>query len=168
MPTRPTSARPATTIAAMLMLAGCAATPANSPGRVERLGEAAEVRATATAQPLSLADIAALGRAGTPPEQIVERIRSTGTRHALTASQVVDLRLQGVDLRVLDHLIEAERQAVWADAAGELAKRDQACAAKLQAEQALCRMPPPVSPFWPMLAPTCLPPMPGYPFWRCM
>lgn len=150
-----------------LLLAACAGEPALR-GKVERLeGEAAAAVAAPAPERLSLDAIVALGRSGATPEQIVERLRATATRHALSASQVVELRLLGVDLRVLDHLVDSERRAVWDDVAAQLAQREQACSDRLKHERQQCQAQLSHHPLWPNFPLNCWPPRPGYPYWRC-
>jgi hypothetical protein len=147
----------------MLSLAGCAETP-SAPGRIERANM--PLPATTVDARLSLDDIVRLGREGLPAERLIERLRSTSTRHALNASQILELRLQGVDVRVLDELIEADRRQRWEDTAAELARRDQACGERLRNEQLQCRMQSMMTP-WSAPPFGCLPPRPGFPFWQC-
>lgn len=147
------------------LLAACASEPA-TPGRIERAA-AGETVLVAAPGALTLDEIVARSRAGQGAEEIVAALRATPPRIVIDASQVVELRLRGVDLRVLDHLIDAERQALRDETAAELARRDQACAERINAEVAHCRMQSLLAPAWPMFPRSCLPPRPGSAYWRC-
>ena len=160
------SCRFATTVTCVL-LAGCAAGPPPQPPRVERLsGEELAARLPQPASPISLADIVALSREGTAPEEIVKRIGATQGRYRLSATQVVELERQGVALTVLDHLVEAERRAIFDDLAADIARREQACMERIAQEVRQCRLQS-MSLFWPHPFSTCWPPHHAMPYWRC-
>lgn len=152
---------------AALLLSACAATPPQDSPRVERL--TAEQLAAKLPPPtaiVTLDDIVAMGREGRSAGEIVAKLKESHSRHRLTAGQILALREKKVPVEVLDYLLEAERQAVLDDLAGELVRRDQACQENLQQEVRLCRLQS-LGAFPMMPLSTCLPPRPGYPAWRC-
>lgn len=157
-----------------LLLAGCAGVPPQAP-RLERISaEELEARLPQPASSIGLADIVSLSRAGTPPATIIERLKKSGARYRLSATQLLELSAQDVDKEVLDHLVEAERRAIFEDMAGELDKHRQACERRLQQEtlqcQAQCQFQLQLQTaplFWPHPFVDCWPPHPGYPYWRC-
>lgn len=56
-------------------------------------------------QPLGLADIKALSRAGMSDEIILSQIRNSRTAYRLTTAEIIDLKDSGVSLRVIDFMI---------------------------------------------------------------
>lgn len=112
------------------LTAACATPPSADPRAVRRLdtAEIARVDAARTARPLSLEEVVRLSRQGTPTATLLETLRNTGTHHALSPSEVLRLREQGVAPEVLDALAEAQARR----------DRDQATADKVrqQTEQA--------------------------------
>ena len=113
-----------------VLCAACATPPSADPRAVRRLdpAESARIDAARPGQPLSLDEIVRLSRQGTPTATLLETLRNTGTHHALSPSEVLRLREQGVAPAVLDAIAEA--QARW--------EQDNAAAAKArqQTEQA--------------------------------
>lgn len=166
--------KPSDSLALLLVLAlllqGCAGTPVEAP-KIERLS-AAELEARLP-QPLAvlpLEQVVALARQGSAAEDIIARIQATASRYRLTATQIVDLARQGVPLKVLDHMVTAERTAVFDDMAGDVLRREQACQERIGQEVWLCRsqsMQPMWAP-WPQPLINCFPSPPGSPFWRCL
>jgi len=143
----------------VLLLAGCAVVPP-APPRVERLSaEQVEALLPQPASAISLADIVAMSRAGTAPAEIIGRIDAAHARFRLSATQVLELQRDGVALAVLDHMVAAERRAIFEDVAADLAKRELACQARIELELRQCRL---------QSTPMCWPPAPGFPFWRCI
>jgi hypothetical protein len=55
-------------------------------------------------QPLPIAEVVQLSKSGTPPAQIIQRIRNSGTAYALRGSDFAKLKAAGVPDPVLDHL----------------------------------------------------------------
>lgn len=55
-------------------------------------------------QPLPIADVVELAKSGTPPEEIVRRIRQSGTTYALRGSDFAKLKAAGIPDPVLDYL----------------------------------------------------------------
>ena len=54
--------------------------------------------------PLPIAEVVKLSKSGAPPDEIVRRIRDSGTTYALRGSDFAKLKAQGVPDPVLDHL----------------------------------------------------------------
>lgn len=126
-----TNLRSAPAVVLALLLAACATPPSADPRAVRRLDPAELSRTDASRpgqQPLSLGEIVRLSREGRPTASLLETLRSTGTAHALSPSEVLRLREQGVAPEVLDALAEAQARR----------DRDQATADKVrqQTEQA--------------------------------
>lgn len=100
-----------------LLLAACVA-PSASPQAIQRLEPAefaarvAAIEAARPAAPLSLDEIVRKWKAGAGSSALVDEIRCTGTRHALTPQDVERLRGQGVAPEVIDEIRAA--QARWA------------------------------------------------------
>ncbi len=55
-------------------------------------------------QPLPIADVVQLAKSGTPPEEMIRRIRQSGTAYALRGSDFAKLKAAGVPDPVLDYL----------------------------------------------------------------
>ncbi|NTV96791.1 MAG: hypothetical protein HGA75_15490 [Thiobacillus sp.] len=127
-----------------LLLAACT-TPVSSPQAIQRLdpAELARIDAARPGRPLSLDEIVQQSRF-VPPPILIETLRSTGTHHALTPSQAIRLRQQGVAPEVLDALADAHQRWVQDQATAEKVRRDteQAAAldrARAEAERAVHR-----------------------------
>lgn len=97
---------------ALLLVAACATPPQETPGKVvDRLPEGT-LKAPPPALPkLTLDDVARLAREGISAEGITARLKESATRLRLSASDVVSLRARNVPLPVIDHLLDADRQA---------------------------------------------------------
>lgn len=150
-----------------LWLAGCAGVPADPP-RIERLtGESLEARLPQPVAALSIEEIVKLSKQGTPTADIIGRISATHSRYRLSASQLIDLRQRGVDMKVLDHIVESERRAIFDEMATEITKREKACGERVSQEVQQCRLQSHPG-FWPMHPfANCWPPYRGSPYWRC-
>lgn len=153
------------TALSVLLLGGCADVPPQAR-MIERLSaEELEQRLPQPPSSVGLADIVAMSRAGNSSEDINKRFDAVHARFRLSATQIVDLRQQGVSLAVLDHLVAAERHAVFEDLAADIAKRDAACRQQLAQQERQCRLqavPPP----WQHPFGTCWPPYAYPPYWR--
>lgn len=150
-----------------LWLAGCATGPVE-PRKVERLtGESLAALLPQPVAALSLDEIVKLSRQGMPAEEIISRVSSTHSRYRLSASQLLELRQRGVDMKVLDHLVESERRAIFDEMAVEIGKREKACSERITQEVQQCRLQshPGVWSTHPLS--TCWPPIRGFPYWRC-
>jgi hypothetical protein len=152
-------------LCATLALAGCATAPQEV--RIERISaEELEARLPQPASPISLAEIVAMSRAGVPATNIVLALDAAHARFRLSATQIVDLRHQGVPLTVLDHMVAGERRATFDDMAAEIMRREQAFSERLARELNLCRLQ--ATPLiWPHPFGDCWPAMHGTPFWHC-
>lgn len=118
-----------------LIVAGCATAPEGA--RVERLTPEQLAALKPVPNPkVSLDEIVALTRAGTPPAAIIERLASTGTWHALSPQQIIALHKDGVDQAVIDHLAAAQERARQATLITQLADRDAKAAQDLARERA--------------------------------
>lgn len=58
-----------------------------------------------TGQPLGLADIKALSRAGVSDDVIISQIRQSRTAYRLTTAEIIELKEAGVSERVIDFMI---------------------------------------------------------------
>ncbi len=110
------------------MLIGCAATPgqrdaAGNPELVRLDAAGAAFAARQAPHPLSIEDVLALARQGHPPEEIVARMRATGTRLAMDPAQQTALRRQGASATLVDALVAAEAEAKRTDRLTEEADR---------------------------------------------
>lgn len=56
-------------------------------------------------QPLAIADIKALSRAGVSDEVIISQIRNSRTAYRLSTAEIIDLKDSGVSSRVIDFMI---------------------------------------------------------------
>lgn len=56
-------------------------------------------------QPLGMADIKALSRAGVSDEVIISQIRNSRTAYRLTTAEIIDLKESGVSQKVIDFMI---------------------------------------------------------------
>ena len=56
-------------------------------------------------QPLGLADVKALAKAGVSDEVIISQIRNSRTAYRLTTSEIIELKEAGVSERVIDFMI---------------------------------------------------------------
>ncbi len=68
-------------------------------------------------KPVAVAEIVQMSRDHVPPEVIIDRIHQSGTVYRLSASQLADLRTQGVPNVVIDYMQETYLEAVRHDQA---------------------------------------------------
>lgn len=151
-----------------LILQGCAGVPPESP-QIERLSaEQLEASLPPPTAAMPLQQIVALARLGIPTEELIGRIRASGSRYRLSASQIVELAGQGVPLAVLDHMVAGERTRIFDDMAGEVERREKICLDRIEQELRHCRAQIPMQ-WFPGRDPfrNCLPPTAGVPHWRC-
>jgi hypothetical protein len=127
-----------------LALGGCVVAPPQPVAvPVQRLDPAELARieaAQAALRPISLDEIVARSRS-TPPEVLIDQIRTTGTHYGLNPSQVLELRQKGVQPVVLDALADAHERWLRDQAAADKHKReveqaDALARAKAEAEAA--------------------------------
>lgn len=108
----------------LILLSGCATNMAREP-QIERISPEELERIMPKPVPnLTLDEIVKLSKAGTPPEQIIEKIKTTNSRYDLTPSESLNLSKQGVNAKVLDHIHAAHEQAIRDGFADEINKRE--------------------------------------------
>lgn len=128
--------------ALVLLLAGCAiaSAPPQSGANIERLTPDELARMLPKADPkLSLQEIVHMSRQGATAQDIVASIKQSGSRYALSASQVIELHGQGVSSEVLDYIQSAREQEARDRVADEINQREQRHAEQLRQEQELWR-----------------------------
>lgn len=135
-------------------LLGCAATSAPPDGsgnaKIERISPEELARILPKPDPkLSLESIVRLSKAGATPQEVIGRIKETGSRYELSASQAIDLNRQGVSPEVLDYIQSAREQALRDRIADEINQREAARAEQLKRERQLQRNGYYYDPFWP-------------------
>jgi hypothetical protein len=149
--------RPMLISALALSLLGCATTsapPDAGPG-IARLSPEELARMLPKPDPkLPLTELIRLSKEGATAKDIIARIRETGSRYDLSASQAIELHSQGVDAEVLDYIQSAREQALRDRIAEEINQREQRHAQELKREQELRRNNYYYDPWWP-----------GYPGW---
>ena len=124
--------------ATLAVLGGCASFDNN--GQVTRLTPEDLARLTPPPNPkVPLSEVIALSRADTPPDVVIKKLQDTGTFYNLNAQQIVDLSKQGVDQRVIDHLVSAQEKARQATLLTELADRDAKAAQAVERERSHLR-----------------------------
>ncbi|HSI37587.1 MAG TPA: hypothetical protein VK946_00785 [Methylotenera sp.] len=108
----------------MLLLSGCA-TQSQQAQQIDRISE--EELARIMPKPvavLSLDDIVKLTKEGATADQVIEKIKASGSTYELTPSQSVMLSKQGIDNKVLDYIHESRELAVKNSVADEINKRE--------------------------------------------
>ncbi len=117
------------------LLTACASS-GPPPGAVQRLTPEQLASLKPIANPkVPLDEIVALSQTGTAPDAIIARLTATSTIHALTPAQIVVLSRNGVDQKVIDHLVETQEKARQATLITQLADRDAEVAAQLARER---------------------------------
>ena len=152
---------------AAILVAGCASAPPAQAPAIDRIsGAALEAKLPAPAAEIGLEDIVAMSKRGETAARVIGKIDESHSHYRLNAHAIVELSQKGVDLAVLDHMIEAERQRIFTDMATEISQRDQACLDRVEREVRQCRLQS--MPYWPAQPfATCWPPHAGFPYWRC-
>lgn len=108
----------------MLLLSGCA-TQGQQASQIDRISEAELARIMPKpVATLSLDDIVKLTKDGATADQVIEKIKVSGSSYDLTPSQSVTLSKQGVDNKVLDYIHVSREQAVKNSVADEINKRE--------------------------------------------
>jgi len=109
------------------LLSGCAST-GQSPTRgvVERISpeELQKLIPPAVAS-LSIEELLADSKAGKTPEEIIEKIKASNSRYELTPAQSLELNKQGLDVKVLEYMHQANELAKQNAIADEMNKRQQ-------------------------------------------
>lgn len=138
----------------LLILAGCATTPAQPPP-IQRLSPDELERILPKPVPkLAPEEIVRLSKEGQGVDAIIARIQESNSRYLLTPSQIIELHRQGVEARVLDHMQATGEQALRDSCADEINRRERDHKKKLDAERRRQWRHPYYDPFWP------------YPYWR--
>jgi hypothetical protein len=149
--------------AASLTLAGCASEPPAPPPRIERVtGAQLDARIPPPVAAVSTDEIVALAKRGESAAAINAKIDASHSHYRLHAAQIAAMMKEGVPPDVIDHIMESERRRVFDDMAATIARRDEACAARVEQEVRQCQLQ--------LLQPgfaTCWPPHMGFPYWRC-
>lgn len=115
-----------------MVAAGCAQIPEDhQPGRVLR-AEGIAIQATPVQPSLGREDLVALVKEGKDAGAIIARLTETRSVIRLTATEILDLRAQGVPASVLDHLLQAERKAQADLLNQESLRRDTQCGEELR------------------------------------
>ena len=136
-----------------LSLAGCAATPGKPDAvgnpKIERITPEELARILPKPNPkLPLESIVRLSKAGATPQEVIVRIKETGSGYELTASQSIELNKQGVSQEVLDYIQSAREQALRDRISEEINQREARHAEQLQREQQLRRYNYYQDPYW--------------------
>ena len=149
-------------VVAALVLAGCAAAPLAQPPRIERLtGAALDAKIPPPVASLGTDEIVAMAKRGEGAQAINAKIDASHSHYRLGAAKIAAMIDAGVPAAVIDHMMEGERRRLFDDMAADIARRDQACAERIEQEVRQCRLQ--------MLQPgfaTCWPPAMGFPHWR--
>jgi hypothetical protein len=135
-----------------LSFAGCAttSTPPEGGMKIERLTPEELARLLPKPDPkLPLEDLVRMSKEGLPAQDIIAKIKQTGSRYALSASQAIELHGQGVSEEVLDYIQAAREQELRDRIADEINQREQRHAEELRREQALRRNSYYYDPWWP-------------------
>jgi len=141
-----------------LSLLGCATTsaPPDAGGAIARLSPEELERMLPKPDPkLPLAELIRLSKEGATAKDIIARVRESGSRYDLSASQAIELHGQGVNAEVLDYIQSAREQEQRERFAEEINRREQSHAEELRREQKLRRNSYYYDPWWP-----------GYPGWN--
>jgi len=140
-----------------LSLLGCAteSAPPHAGPAIARISAEELARLLPRPDPrLPQEDLIRLSREGATAKDIIARIRETGSRYDLSASQAIELHRQGVNAEVLDFIQSAREQELRDRMAEEINQRERRHAAELRREQELRRNLFYYDPWWP-----------GYPGW---
>ena len=123
-----------TALTAAITLGGCAST--QQAGGVTRLSPQDLARLVPPPNPkVPLSEVIVWSQEGASSDAIIKKLQDSGTFYNLTAQQIVDLNKQGVNQRVIDHLVEAQEKARQATLLTELADRDARAAQQLEQER---------------------------------
>ena len=135
-----------------LSLLGCAtaSAPPDGGGAIARLSPEDLARMLPKPAPkLPPAELIRMSKAGASAQDIIARIKETGSRYDLSASQAIELHAQGVSAEVLDYIQSAREQELRDRIAEEINQREQRHAEELRREQELRRNSYYYDPWWP-------------------
>ncbi|MGE5386931.1 MAG: hypothetical protein ACM3SV_13700 [Betaproteobacteria bacterium] len=131
--------RGAAICAAAILVTACASPGAGNPGQVvDRLPAQAKPAIPALPR-LSQDDIVQLTKQGVSAESIISRIKESGTRHRLAASEIVALKSKGVSIVVLDYLLDSDRQALLDECSERINRLGREHMQTLQQQEMLCQ-----------------------------
>jgi hypothetical protein len=141
------------------LLAGCATTreenkiPENN--KIERISNEELEKLIPNPTPnLALSDLVALSKSGVSADDLIDKIKQSGTHYALTPSEAIELNKQGVDGKVLDYLYSAHLQTLRDSVADDINRREAAHDKQMdQLMKELLRRPYYYDPFWPSAFP---------------
>jgi hypothetical protein len=122
-----------------LSFAGCATLTGSEGGsRIERISPEELARLLPKPDPkLPPEELVRMSKQGVPAADIIAKIKQTGSRYALSASQAIELNAQGVSKEVLDYIQSAREQELRDRIAEEINLREQRHAEQLRREQTL-------------------------------
>ena len=108
----------------VFVLSGCAST-GTQQAKIERITpeDLAKLMPPPVAT-VTLDEIVADSKAGKTSDEIITKIKMSNSRYELTSTQVLDLNKQGVDVKVLDYIAQANELAKQNAIADELNKRE--------------------------------------------
>jgi hypothetical protein len=135
-----------------LSLLGCAtaSAPPQASAAIARISADELARLLPKPEPkLAPAELVRLSKQGAAAKDIIARIRESGSRYALNASQLIELHGQGVSAQVLDYIQSARERELRASLAEEINQREQRHAEELQRERELRRNRYYCDPWWP-------------------
>ena len=134
--------RPALISILALSLLGCAtaSAPPDAGPSIARLTAEELARLLPKPDPvLPPAELIRLSKEGATAKDIIAKIKETGSRYDLSASQAIELHGQGVNAEVLDYVQSARMQELRDRVAEEINQREQRHAQELWREQELRR-----------------------------
>lgn len=139
----PNAVRQCLLVLTCLYLTACASQPPQ-PLVIDRISPEQLATLIPPAQStLSLDDIVAMSKQGKTDAEIIEAIKQSQSRYALTPSQVLSWHQQGISKGVLDYMQQANALAEQNAIADEINKREKARAeseAKLKRERDFARL----------------------------
>lgn len=112
-------------IVCVLLLSACAS-PAPQPAKIDRISpEQLNALLPPPQATLALEDIAAMAKQGNTDNEIIDAIKQSQSRYALSPSQVLEWHHKGIPSAVLDHMQQANALAQQNAIADEINKRQQ-------------------------------------------
>ncbi len=124
-------------------LSGCATQPPQ-PVQIDRISPEQLAALVPPAQStLSLQEIVSMSKQGKPDSEIIEAIKQSQSRYALSASEVLEWHQKGISKGVLDYMQQANALATQNAIADEINKREKARAeaeVKLKRERDMARL----------------------------
>lgn len=135
-----------------LPLLGCAgmSAPPGPGGTIARLSPEELARILPKPEPkLPPAELVRMSKDGASAPAIIGKIKQTGSRYQLSASQLIALHAQGLSAEVLDYMQAAREQDMRDRMAEEINQRERRHAEELRRERELRRDDLYCDPFWP-------------------